>query len=203
MEFHSRVLCCLTLLSLAVAASACGDTDEVSSEEQARQAYLGLDRMVEKAMDLGFDGFNAASSANIPEQSTAGDVQGTLKVNGKVDQGSSNNKGMRLTTGLTDYADLKRAETNDPAVVYDTLSALPALDMSLKKIPDGTMTGTLNGIFSMTGDLTGDVTLNLALAAALEPDPATTGGVRRKAGTITITGSATSSYGVFAVNVSR
>lgn len=50
----------LGLLTLA-----CGGTPAVSSDEQARRAYLGLDKAVGKSMQLGFDGFNSASSANI------------------------------------------------------------------------------------------------------------------------------------------
>ena len=52
----------------SVLASGCGSG--VSSDEQARRAYVGLDVAIDKAINLGFDGFNAASSANIPAQIT-------------------------------------------------------------------------------------------------------------------------------------
>ena len=54
---------------------------------------------------LGFAGFNAASSANIPPQMTTGDVAGTLTVTGQVDQGASSNKNMRLVEALVGYQD--------------------------------------------------------------------------------------------------
>ena len=82
----------------------------VDSDAAARAAYLGLDDMVEEAMNLGFDGFNAATSANIPEQSAMGDESGTLVVTGQVDQGSSPNKEMRLRAALTDYQDVVLVE---------------------------------------------------------------------------------------------
>jgi len=51
-------------------------------------------------MQLGFDGFNSASSANIATQTAAGAKSGTLTVTGQVDQGASANKGMRLQVAL-------------------------------------------------------------------------------------------------------
>jgi len=194
----------LLCLPLLVAAGACGDDDEeINSEEEARRAYLGLDKMVEKAMDLGFEGFNAATSANIPAQSNTGDVQGTINVTGKVDQGSSSNKEMRLFVELIDYADLKDPDTGQPTIIYNTGSQQPALDMSLKKIPTGTMAGTLIGGFKMTGQLEGEVVLNLTLTSDLEADSGTAGGVKRKVGSIRVTGTATSPYGVYNVDISR
>jgi hypothetical protein len=61
--------------------------------------------MVGKAMDLGFAGFNAATSANISPQKTSGTVKGSLTITGQVDQGASANKGMRLQVKLEDYQD--------------------------------------------------------------------------------------------------
>jgi hypothetical protein len=47
------------ILSLCVLlCAACGDG--VKNEKQARRAYLGLDAHVDKAITLGFAGFNAA-----------------------------------------------------------------------------------------------------------------------------------------------
>lgn len=192
----------LLCLPLLVTTAACSDGDEVDTEEKARRAYLLLDTMVEKAMDLGFEGFNAATSANIPAQTNTGAVQGTINVTGKVDQGSSDNKGMRLFVELIDYSDDKD-DADQPAVIYNTGSQQPSLVMSLKKIPTGTMEGTLGGGFKMAGQLEGEVVLSLTLASDLEADAASAGGVKRKAGTIRVTGTATSAYGVFNVDITR
>lgn len=186
--------------------TACGD-DDISSDEQARRAYLGLDNSISKSLQLGFAGFNAASSANIPLQTTAGDASGTLIISGQVDQGSSANKGMRLRVGMATYSDGEIAvgEDEDPVnITYasstDTTTQ-PELTLQLRDIPSGTFTGTLVGTFQMTGDLEGDVTLNLALAGDIEDDG--TGKVRRVAGSTTVTGTATSGDGSYNVNLTR
>lgn len=76
----------------------------------------------------------------------------------------------------------------------------PALTLSLRNIPNGTFEGTLLGTFQMTGDLEGDVTLNLTMSGQIEDDG--TGKVRRKAGTTTVKGTATSGDGgEYQVNV--
>src|SRR3954469_14758955 len=110
-------------LLLMVLLAGCGDS--VSSDEQARRAYLGLDPSIDKAITLGFAGFNAASSANISPQTAMGTVSGTLTVTGQVDQGSSANKGMRLLTEYVMYSD-------DMKIVYATGATQPMLDMMLK-----------------------------------------------------------------------
>src|SRR5687767_4541413 len=89
---------------LALGGTACGD-EEIDSDEEARRAYLGLDKSIAKSLALGFTGFNAASSANIPTQMTTGEVGGTLEISGQVDQGASANKGMRLQVGMVDFSD--------------------------------------------------------------------------------------------------
>ena len=176
----------------------CGD-EGVSSEEQARRAYLGLDTMVGKAMDLGFAGFNAATSANISPQTASGTVKGTLTVTGQVDQGSSANKGMRLKLALVDYQD--DAQNN---VVYATdPAAPPALELSLKSIPTGTLTGALAGAFKMTGDLQGGTVLTLSMSGQLQADPADATKVQRKPGATHVTGTAQSPYGTYAVDITR
>ncbi|GMU10043.1 hypothetical protein [Corallococcus caeni] len=204
---HPRTLTavvCSLLLSLGL--TACGD-DDISSDEQARRAYLGLDRSVSKALQLGFTGFNAASSANIPPQSTTGDASGTLLVSGQVDQGSSANKGMRLRIGMTGYSDgeVVVGEDEDPvdltyASSTDTTTQ-PELTLQLRDIPDGTFTGTLKGPFQMTGDLEGSVTLDLTLTGEIDDDG--TGQVRRTPGSTRVTGTATSGDGVYTVDVTR
>jgi hypothetical protein len=189
---------------LALGLGACGN-DEVSSDEQARRAYLGLDKAIEKSLQLGFAGYNAASSANIPDQSTTGDAAGTLLISGQVDQGSSANKGMRLRVGMVGYSDGEiTLEGEDPVTVtYDTVedrAAQPALNLSLRNIPTGTFSGTLVGRFQMQGDLVGGVNLNLTFAGEIEDNGE--GGTRRKPGTTTVTGTAANeSEGVYQVNL--
>jgi len=205
---HLLLLGSILLVSLALIG--CGD-DEVDSEEGARQAYLGLDVAIDKSLNLGFDGFNAASSANIDPQTTAGTTSGTITVTGQVDSGSSDNKGMRLVVTLTQYSDLPMDA--DVYAVYQTRPTedpmmLPALTLMLRNYPMtagemGTLEGTLIGPVGMSGDLEGEVTLNLTLAGMIELDPAGTGDVIRTAGTTHITGTATSSYGTYAVDVTR
>lgn len=194
----NRSLSRWSLGSLAAAllfTAACGDG--VASDEQARRAYLGLDAHIDKAITLGFAGFNAASSANIPAQMTTGSASGTLTISGQVDQGSSANKGMRLLEDLVMYSD-------DGKLVYATnMAERPALVMQLKSIPSGTLSGTLAGKYAMTGELAGDVTLNLAFTGQLQPSAADMTKVERKPGTTRITGTATSPAGTYQVDVTR
>ncbi len=187
-------------LALALLAPACGD-DGVSSEEDARAAYIGMDGVIAKALTLGMQGFNEASSANIPPQSGTGDVMGTIDITGQVDMGASDNKGLRLNIALVDYLDEIPEPDADLAIVYDTdpEGTLPYLDLQLRNIPDGTIEGTLTGDFLMSGDLEGVVTLELTLSGNIQDDG--TGGVERAPGTITVTGTATSAAGVYDVNV--
>jgi len=186
--------------------AAAADTLRLMREEGADQVggvmhcFTETAEVAHQAMDLGFQGFNAASSANIPAQNGNGDLSGTITVDGKVDQGSSDNKNMTLNLTLVEYSDTTLVEQ---PLVYDTAPPLPILTLSLKKIPNGTLDGTLNGTFDMTGELEGVVALALTIAGQLEPDPADATKVRRKPGTVTVTGTASSPYGTFAVDVSR
>lgn len=181
-----------SLLALG-ALIACGGG--VNSTADAQKAYLGLDPSVDKAISLGFDGFNSASSANISPQSADGGVSGTMTVTGQVDQGVSANKGMRLFDALASYSD-------DGKITYNTDSnALPALTINLKNIPNGTLDGSLTGSFMMSGGLSGQVSLTLTFAGQIEPGPNNT--VVRKAGTTHITGTATSPAGTYNVDVTR
>jgi hypothetical protein len=188
---------------LLLSAGLVGCGDGVSSDEQARRAYLGLDKSIEKSLQLGFAGFNAASSANISAQLIGGDAAGTLTITGQVDQGTSANKGMRLRVGMTNYSDgTVTVEVEEVKITYSTstdTAAQPALDLSLRNIPNGTFTGTLVGSFQMTEDLEGEVTLNLSMSGLIEDDG--TGKVRRKAGSTTVTGTAKSGDGEYQVNV--
>ncbi len=179
----------------------CSDDEAtIDSDEEARRAYLGLDESIEKSLALGFAGFNAASSANIPPQTTAGIEAGTLVITGQVDQGSSDNKGMRLRVGMTAYTDgvLVLETENEEVTVeitYDTdpdPSLQPYLQLSLKNIPTGTLTGTLTGTYHLLGDIEGDIVLNLTFAGTLQAQGA---GVIRAPGTTTVTGTATNGDG--------
>jgi len=181
----------LSMLLLLVAG--CGSS--VHSDEDAKKSYLGLDPSIDKAIGLGFDGFNSASSANIDPQTADGGVSGTLTVTGQVDQGVSLNKGMRLFEALDNYSD-------DGHITYKTnASTPPALNMLLRNIPTGTLEGTLVGTITMSGDEHGDLTLNLSFTGLLQPGSGTT--VTRQPGTTHITGTATSSAGTYTVNVTR
>jgi hypothetical protein len=183
---------------------ACGQ-GEVSNEHNARQAYLGLDTAIDRAMQLGMAGYNAATSANIPDQTADGDASGTMVVGGKVDAGVSANKEMELDVALDDYSDGALEDEDGRAlhIVYQTdEDDLPVLSLSLRDMPDGTFTGTFRGRFLMEGDLEGEVSLDLDVSGDLEEVPDGDGAIRRKRGTISVTGTATSRYGTYDVDVS-
>ncbi len=191
----------LIVVATCALLSAC-NCGGVSSEKEAEEAYLGLDKSVDRAISLGFAGYNASSSANIPPQTGSGDKTGTMTVAGQVDQGSSANKGMRLTVAMTDYADKPGDER--PELTFSTdAAALPTLGIQLKDIPNGTVEGSLQGAFLVKGELEGSVTLNLTFAGQMEEIPGQPGKVQRKAGTTTIQGSVTSKNGSYAVNVTK
>jgi hypothetical protein len=183
----------LITLACTLAIAGCGG-DGVGSEDDAARAYQGLDASIDKAIGLGFDGFNAAKSASIPEQSGKGAKTGSIVIGGKVDQGSSSNKTMNLTEKLTMYSD-------DGKLTYDTGASLPTLDMKLSKIPTGTLSGSLSGSFTLSGDLGGPVTLDLSFTGDLQAGSGTT--VERKPGSTHITGTATSDYGTYNVDLTR
>lgn len=216
-----------TCVALALAASGCGSSSSggapadasidgpgVHSVDDARRAYLGLDASIDKAITLGFAGFNAATNANIPTQQTTGAFTGTMQVGGQVDQGASTNKTMRLTDTLTGYSD-------DGVTAYDSNGAPAALDMTLNKIPTGTLTGSLNGAFTMSpamvpdgggpvdagadagAPLVGVVTLALTFTGDLQPDPNDPMKVQRKPGTTHITGTASAGGFTYPVDVTR
>jgi hypothetical protein len=188
-----------SLLALA----GCGSND-VSSTDDAERAYLGLDGSIDQAIDLGFEGFNAAPSANIPTETGAGMLAGSLTVTGQVDQGVSVNKQMRLNVAMAGYSNVS-GFTYDTGSTADGGSTLPSLNMSLQGIPTGTLSGTLVGTFQMSGSLSGSVTLNLTFTGDLEPNPdgGASAGVIRKPGTTHITGTATSPAGTFTVDVTK
>src|SRR5436190_23336908 len=92
-------------LLLTLIATGCGN-GSVHSDADAQKAYLGLDASIDKAIQLGFDGFNSPSTgANIMPQMTTGTIHGTLTVTGQVAQGTSNNKNMTLDANYVAYSD--------------------------------------------------------------------------------------------------
>ncbi len=203
----------LIFLALCLAATGCGGDDSVDSNEGARRAYLGLDGSIEKTIALGFQGFNAASSANIDPQTAAGDKAGTLTVTGKVDQGSSSNKGMRLNVGMVNYddGDISINDNGDKVhIVYNTstdITMQPYANLSLKNFPGGTLDGTLDsnatmtGVYTLSGGLAGTLTLTLTIMGTTMAGP-TAGDVVRVPGTTTVTGTATNSDGgVYDINI--
>lgn len=191
---RSAPIITVACLAFAGAFVACGNG--VSSTEDAKNAYLGLDPSVDKAIQLGFDGYNLdPNGANIQPQSADGGISGSMTVTGQVDQGASNNKGMRLNEALSSYSD-------NGHVMYNTdQAALPALTINLKNIPSGTVDGSLSGSFLMSGGLTGQVSLALTFSGQIEAGSGNT--VVRKAGTTHITGTATSPSGTYNVDVTR
>jgi hypothetical protein len=183
----------------ALALAGC-DSNVVDDEEAAQVSYLGLDRAVDRAIELGFDGFNdPAQSANIPAQDGVGDHQGQMVVDGKVDSGASNNKEMDLNVQLLTYSDGQIVgQEEDVIVVYDgTL----ALGMSMKGLPNADLTGSFGGTVMMSGALEGPVTLDLSFAGKTQD--AGGGLIQREPGTTHISGTATSDYGVYPVDVTR
>ena len=186
-------------------AAACGGDDSVDSDEEARRAYLGLDNSVEKALNLGMDGYSAADNANIPDQSGVGEVDGTIVVSGQVDSGVSDNKEMRLYIAMVGYNDgpfaVDEDEEEEIDITYDTDEAdLPYLELSLRDIPNGTFSGTLTGTYIMSGDdLEGDVTLDLTMSGEIEGPDADT--ITRVVGTTHVTGTASAGDGTYEVDV--
>ena len=189
-------------LPFALLLAGCGDESDLDSAEDARRAYLGLDGSLEKALDLGMEGFNAASNANISPQSGMGDASGMITVDGQVDQGASDNKGMRLTLALEMYSDgvIETVDDMDIEITYDTDPAnLPALDVMMKMIPDGDFEGTMVGTYQMRGSIEGTATLDLALSGQLMDDGS--GGVSRLPGQTHVTGTARSGDATYDVDV--
>lgn len=193
-------------LALLVVVGLAGCDDEIDSDEAARRAYLGLDSSIAKSLKLGFDGFNSAASANIDKQSTVGATAGTLDVTGQVDQGSSDNKGMRLYIAMVAYSDGDIVIDENGTIVriaYDTstdVTMQPFLMLTLRNIPNGTLEGSLTGRYEMSGHLEGDVTLDLTFAGQIMDGGG--GLVVRVPGSTTVTGTASNDdNGAFEVNV--
>jgi hypothetical protein len=204
------------VLSIAMVAGACGD-DGIDSNEAARRAYLGLDPSIPQSLQLGFDGFNSASSANIAPQMGVGEDTGTLTITGQVDQGASPNKEMRLYVGMVEYSKgpftvvVNEGQDNEEEVTVDLTYATsevqleqPYLHLSLRDIPTGTFSGDLTGVYHVTGDIepdndfAADVTLTLTFTGTLVD---LGGGMIGRAPGAVVTGTATSGDGVYDVNL--
>ncbi|HXU74457.1 MAG TPA: hypothetical protein VN947_34420 [Polyangia bacterium] len=190
------------LLILIASTAGCGNGDSVTSNEQARRAYLGLDKAVSKSLALGFAGYNAAANANIPAQMAAGDATGALTISGHVDQGNPSQISMGLAADMTMYSDGKIVvdDKNDTIVVtYATDSAAaPSLSLKLNASAGNTLTGSLDGDYTMSGDLQGTVTLSLQINGTFS---GTAPDVMRVVGSTTVTGTAVnSSGGTYMVN---
>jgi hypothetical protein len=189
-------------LSVLLLGSACGPGDAVNSNEQARRAYLGLDKSISKSLAAGFTGYNAATNANIPAEPAAGDATGMLTVTGRVDQGNPSQVSMGLNVAMTMYSDGKIPIDNKGdtiMVTYATNAAqAPSLALKLNASAGDTLSGSLAGDYTMSGDLQGTVTLNLQLDGKFS---GTAPNVTRVAGSTTVTGTATnSSGGTYSVN---
>jgi hypothetical protein len=202
----------LTVAVLSLLAAQCGG---VSNADAARRSYLGLDRAVDRALSLAFDGLNAASSANIPAQMASGDLAGTMLVEGQVSQGSSSNREMRLLVTLTGYRDNVSDTGATDAGAADAGATGPALRLIYSKPASGMpiamdlslrppmFTGTFAGTLDMTGELAGTVTVNVTLSGQLESMSGSGSRLQRVAGTTRITGTVTSAYGTYPVDVTR
>jgi hypothetical protein len=187
---------------LIATAVGCGNGNSVTSDEQARRAYLGLDKSVSKSLALGFMGYNAATNANIPTEMAAGDATGSLTITGHVDQGNPSQVSMGLAAAMTMYSDGKIVvddKNNTITVTYATDSATPpSLSLKLNSSAGDTLTGSLDGVYTMSGDLQGTVTLNLMINGTFS---GTAPNVMRVAGSTTVTGTAVnSSGGMYMVN---
>jgi hypothetical protein len=194
----------LSVALLAVLSAQCGG---VSNADAARKAYVGLDRAVDRALSLAFDGLNAATSANIPSQMGNGDVSGTMLVEGQVSQGSSSNREMRLRVTLMNYRDMVRdngdgGSGSELRLVYDMPMGGAPLTFDLSIRPP-MFTGTLTGTLRMTGELEGTVTLNMTMAGQLESMSGMGSRLMRVPGTTRIQGTVTSGSSTFTVDTTR
>jgi len=178
--------------------AACSSDNSVDSNEQARRAYLGLDKSVSKSLTLAFQGYNAASSANIPPQMTAGDAAGTLNIIGKVDQGNPNQASMDLNVGMVKYSDGKVPiddKGHTVSITYDTntdVTMQPLLSVKLNASSGNSINGTLMGDYTMSGDLKGTVTLDLTITGTFSGSGTS---IQRVAGSTMVTGMVVNSSG--------
>ncbi len=196
------------LLCLLIIAGACTNNNSVNSDEQARRAYLGLDKSVSKCLTLAFQGYDAATSANIPTEMTTGDGMpaGTLAITGQVSHGNVNEATMTLDVAMVKYNDspivVDTKNNTKLTLIYDTstdTTKQPVLNMKLNAVSGMAIDGTLMGDYTMSGDLKGTVTLDLTITGTFS---GTGTSVMRVPGSTTITGTAVNSGGgMYTVNV--
>jgi hypothetical protein len=183
----------------------------VSNEASARRAYVGLDKATTRALGLAFDGFNAATSANIPPQMGMGDTMGTMLVEGQVSQGMSMNRELRLGVTLANYQDMITDNLDGGTgamlrLIYskpEDAGAPLSLTLSLRPGQMPSLTGTFTGTVRMTGELTGDVTLNLMISGEVRAVAGMGMRYERVPATTRITGTVVSSVGTYVVDVMR
>ncbi len=196
-------------LALLVFSAACSSSsNSVDSNEQARRAYLGLDKSISKSLALAFQGYDAATNANIPAQMTMGDAMpgGTLTISGKVDSGTCSQLSMGLDVGMVKYTDgpfVIDSKNNKISVTYDTstdTTKQPLLSIKLNASAGNSISASLMGDYTMTGDIKGTVTLDLTITGTFSGT--CPNAVMRVPGSTTVTGTAVnSSGGMYTVNV--
>lgn len=198
----------LCLLALGVVQ--CGG-GAVSNEASARRAYFGLDKAVTRALTLAFDGFNAASSANISPQTGMADVMGTMLVDGQVSNGMSMNREMRLNVSLTNYQDMATDSVDGGMstpirLTYDKPedAGTPlSLSLSLRPGTQPSLTGTFSGTVRMSGELTGSVTIFFGITGEVRAVAGMGMRYERVPGTTRIAGTVMSSFGTYNVDIMR
>ena len=186
------------LISASLMGAALGGCDD-STGNEAIDAYEGIDPALDRMLQLGFVGFNAASGDTLPEQLATGAASGSMVVNGKVSVGNAVDRDLRLTTLITNYSD-GPAGPDALAINYNATAVIIA-EMTMTGLPDATLTGTITGTIGMSGELTGTLTLDLTITGQTEEDA--NGDVQIKTGTLHLSGSASSQNGLHTVDVTR
>ena len=168
-----------------------------ASANDAERAYPAIEGTFVKALQLAFDGFNAASGGMIALQSASGDKAGTITVQGTVDQGGSSTKKMTLDVALSGYSD-------DGATTCQTHAQAPAaFELTLANIPTGTLSGTLKGTYALSGNVSSDVIVNVAFAGPIRANAADSAKVERTPAATHITGTVTAGAASYTVDVVR
>jgi hypothetical protein len=151
----SALFTAAALAACCLGAAGCGP----SPAEAAEQAYLGLDAVVPKIVDLALAGRKAATSASMPDEETDGAFTGTMLLRGQVQKPTKDSAKLTLVLGMAEYCD-------DGKHSYDTDSSrLPAVSMQIDE--NVTFTGTLTGEVTVSDALHGPVTLDLSFDGKL------------------------------------
>lgn len=191
--------------ALACLLAACSSDKSVNSDQQAQQAFAGLNKSISKSLALAFAGYDAASNANIPSEMDKGDVSGTITITGQVDKGNISQLSMNLTQAMAMYSD--GTVTWDPpkmdmvTITYDTSAdaTKPSLSLKLNASAGNTLTGKLMGEYTMSGDLKGTVTLDVTMSGTFSGSG---NAIVRVVGSTHVTGTAmNSSGGMYTIDV--